>query len=280
MPSTFSGFDNTTLTFQVADGTYTTNAAGNRSLNTTRETIKALLKFSGHSSNNNMLKFFQDHFFKANASDYARKQKYFYPLKHKLLHRFGKPDGCDRQIITKTCWDCGGTGQWNKLNDCTKCDGTGIYYQKTHYLERYILGNRVYHIPVEYPSSMWKNTILGLVKHEYIEPSLAEKSLHILILRYEFMLAVSELLNLLLNKLLDRLVARYYRFYGKKGDWFSWHRPYFQCQGYKKYIFGLASLFAGYIPHHFYEDRFVLIRKERNQIFYHLQWVLEAWERD
>ena len=44
MSSPFSGFDNTKLTFQVADGTYTTNAVGNRSLNTKPEIIKAVLK--------------------------------------------------------------------------------------------------------------------------------------------------------------------------------------------------------------------------------------------
>lgn len=44
MTSPFSGFDNTTLTFQVADGTYTTNAVGNRSFNTKPQIIKAVLK--------------------------------------------------------------------------------------------------------------------------------------------------------------------------------------------------------------------------------------------
>ncbi|QLE42218.1 hypothetical protein FD723_18535 [Nostoc sp. C052] len=44
MTSPFSGFENTTLTFQVADGTYTTNAAGNRSLNYQSIVIKAVLK--------------------------------------------------------------------------------------------------------------------------------------------------------------------------------------------------------------------------------------------
>jgi archaellum component FlaF (FlaF/FlaG flagellin family) len=44
MTSPFSGFDNSTLTFKVADGTYITNAVGNRSLNTKPEIIKAVLK--------------------------------------------------------------------------------------------------------------------------------------------------------------------------------------------------------------------------------------------
>lgn len=44
MTSPFSGFENTTLTFQVADGTYTTNAVGNRSANNQPLTITAVLK--------------------------------------------------------------------------------------------------------------------------------------------------------------------------------------------------------------------------------------------
>jgi hypothetical protein len=42
--SPFSGFENTTLTFQVADRTYTINAVGNRSPNYQSLIIKALLK--------------------------------------------------------------------------------------------------------------------------------------------------------------------------------------------------------------------------------------------
>ncbi|QKQ75655.1 hypothetical protein [Nostoc sp. TCL240-02] len=44
MSSPFSGFENTILTFQVADRTYTINAVGNRSLNYQPLIIKAVLK--------------------------------------------------------------------------------------------------------------------------------------------------------------------------------------------------------------------------------------------
>ncbi|MBN3875199.1 hypothetical protein [Nostoc sp. JL23] len=44
MTSPFAGFENTTLIFQVADGTYTTNAVGNRSANYQPLTIIAVLK--------------------------------------------------------------------------------------------------------------------------------------------------------------------------------------------------------------------------------------------
>jgi hypothetical protein len=50
MTSPFSGFENTTLTFQIADGTYTINAVGNRSLNYQSLTIKAVLKPSTDTS--------------------------------------------------------------------------------------------------------------------------------------------------------------------------------------------------------------------------------------
>ena len=44
MTSPFFGFDNAILTFQVADGTHTTNAIGNRIPNTRPVEILALLK--------------------------------------------------------------------------------------------------------------------------------------------------------------------------------------------------------------------------------------------
>ncbi|MHC5824492.1 MAG: hypothetical protein ACYT04_53800 [Nostoc sp.] len=44
MTSPFSGFENTTLTFQIADGTYTINAIGNRSANYQPLIIIAVLK--------------------------------------------------------------------------------------------------------------------------------------------------------------------------------------------------------------------------------------------
>jgi hypothetical protein len=44
MTSPFAGFENTTLTFKVADGTSTVNAVGNRSVNYRSEIIKCVLK--------------------------------------------------------------------------------------------------------------------------------------------------------------------------------------------------------------------------------------------
>lgn len=52
MTSPFLGFENTTLTFKIADGTYTTNAAGNRKANTIDVVIKAVLKPASYSSVN------------------------------------------------------------------------------------------------------------------------------------------------------------------------------------------------------------------------------------
>ncbi|MCC5640635.1 hypothetical protein LC593_33350 [Nostoc sp. CHAB 5844] len=44
MTSPFSGFDNTTLTFQIADGSHKTNVLGNYTPSTIPVIIKALLK--------------------------------------------------------------------------------------------------------------------------------------------------------------------------------------------------------------------------------------------
>ncbi|MFB2768579.1 hypothetical protein ACE1AT_04710 [Pelatocladus sp. BLCC-F211] len=44
MTSPFLGFENATLAFAVADGTYTINSVGNRIPSTTTEIIKAVLK--------------------------------------------------------------------------------------------------------------------------------------------------------------------------------------------------------------------------------------------
>lgn len=50
MTSPFTGFENTTLTFQIADGSHKTNAIGNYIPSTTPTIIKALLKQTTDSS--------------------------------------------------------------------------------------------------------------------------------------------------------------------------------------------------------------------------------------
>ncbi len=44
MASPFKGFENSTITFKVSDGTYITNSVGNRRLDTVDLIIKAVLK--------------------------------------------------------------------------------------------------------------------------------------------------------------------------------------------------------------------------------------------
>jgi hypothetical protein len=68
----------------------------------------------------------------------------FYECKTFLLRRYGRFDGHDMQEIQKECWgyrddECG--------PQCRKCGGTGIYSQKWIRLERWKLGNYLFHVP-------------------------------------------------------------------------------------------------------------------------------------
>jgi hypothetical protein len=107
----------------------------------------------------------------ANSATYPEKRDIFYPLKHELLRKYGIPDGWDLQIINNKCWDCNGSGEcFYDQSDCYACDGTGIYSQCSIRLDRYRLGDRVYHIPQStgIEPSGYKNKIEGLIRHETV----------------------------------------------------------------------------------------------------------------
>jgi hypothetical protein len=107
----------------------------------------------------------------ANSATYPEKWDIFYPLKDELLRKYGIPDGWDLQVIKNECWDCNGTGEcFFDQSDCYACDGTGIYSQRSVRLDRYRLGDRVYHIPqaAGIEPSGYKNKIEGLVRHEAV----------------------------------------------------------------------------------------------------------------
>lgn len=73
----------------------------------------------------------------------------FYDIKDKVLKRFGQAEGFDYQRIDKKCWDCdGGVSVWND-DYCSRCDGSGIYLTTYVKLERWRLGWRVFHRPVD-----------------------------------------------------------------------------------------------------------------------------------
>lgn len=135
-----------------------------------------------------MLTFLQYQFYLANAADYKGKQQFFYPLKHRLLQRHAISDGWDLQTITKRCWNCGGTGKHWTGEECYRCDGTGIYSQRTHFLQRWKLGDRVYHCPVEErPDGEPYGEIEGRIEHhsEHIDGALGRKALIWLMVRYQ-----------------------------------------------------------------------------------------------
>lgn len=125
-----------------------------------------------------------------NAGAYLERQIYFYPLKNKLLKKYGIADGYDLQKIERQCWQCEGTGidEWHDSEQCTFCEGTGIYKTVEIVLARCKLGKKVYHLPTDILSVQVapKNIIRGLVCHK--RPTRKEflKALKILLLVYDF----------------------------------------------------------------------------------------------
>jgi hypothetical protein len=64
----------------------------------------------------NILGFF---LFMANGTwIYYSKKENFYPVKKRLLERYGKHIATDYQHIKEYCWTCNGTGMYSKNNPC------------------------------------------------------------------------------------------------------------------------------------------------------------------
>ena len=94
----------------------------------------------------------------------------FYFVKDTILERYGErlPD-CDYQEITHSCRSCykgiWHRGSWNE-DVCWRCGGTGVYRQFWVRLERWKLGNYMFHRPCgrleEKPETV---TITGKVAH-------------------------------------------------------------------------------------------------------------------
>ena len=149
-----------------------------------------------------MNQFLQHQLWIANATPhYFEKRGVFYPLKDKLLKRFGESDGWDLQVIVKDCWDCEGTGKadwWYEEgdDDCESCYGTGEYSRREYCLLRYRLGDRIYHRPVDIceanelniavPSEK-RSVISGRITHgSYdLSPLDGERALKWMLLRYQ-----------------------------------------------------------------------------------------------
>ena len=110
----------------------------------------------------------------ANAGLSRKELEYFYPLKEKLLKRFGKLDGYDWQYVEKICFACDGTGEpdtyYKEWEDwCEHCHGSGYWRRFWTKLERRKIGSIVFHTPVKkfqsQPDEPFEITINGYVNH-------------------------------------------------------------------------------------------------------------------
>jgi hypothetical protein len=134
-----------------------------------------------------MLRFFQDCLYLANAGDYLGKRRVFYPLKAHILRRHGTYDGWDLQLLTQYCWRCDGTGEDPYYFDetCCRCDGSGIWNQSEYWLERWQVGDRVFHCPVdERPEGAPRNMLTRRVTHARVDQRAAKRALFWLLLRF------------------------------------------------------------------------------------------------
>ncbi len=132
-----------------------------------------------------------DWFYLANAGSYHDKSL-FYLFKKRFLVRFGTDDGWDSQEVPHHCWTCNGTGIFdvskgtNRVHDCRSCDGSGVHHTNFHWLHRYLLGGRTYHVPEPPPFLQpVKNEITGLIAHEPVCPKAARRAFLRLLLRHE-----------------------------------------------------------------------------------------------
>lgn len=70
----------------------------------------------------------------------------FYEIKQHICETFGKLIGHDVQYIKKTCW---GDYYEGCSDHCDRCGGTGIYSETWWKLERWKVGERVFHRPAQ-----------------------------------------------------------------------------------------------------------------------------------
>jgi hypothetical protein len=84
----------------------------------------------------------------ANSSPPTCHREEFYRMKDAILSKHGKLIGTDLQHIVKPCW-----GEWEERgcvgDGCRRCGGTGVYAEKWIILERWELGARIFHRPME-----------------------------------------------------------------------------------------------------------------------------------
>lgn len=76
----------------------------------------------------------------------------FYPFKARLMRVYGIPDGFDIQVLRDLCNGCDGSGRWGRWRSdggepCNRCTGTGTYRWRVITLDRYLFGDRLFHVP-------------------------------------------------------------------------------------------------------------------------------------
>lgn len=109
--------------------------------------------------------------YRANRKPYNR--AVFYPLKDRLLKKYGIQLRPDLQHIEKTCWNCDGSGWYLPGVICTHCGGSGVWEEFWVILDKYDIGGYVFHCPRERQRELKSlkdvpidaNVIEGYIRH-------------------------------------------------------------------------------------------------------------------
>jgi len=114
----------------------------------------------------------------ANSAPPPAFRREFYVMKDKILAEHGRKVGEDLQRIDRPCWGCNGTGQgFDDLNDCYRCDGSGVFETVYVRLERWNLAERIFHRPAGrlFASQVAEQgltpNIQGRIVHKAVDPA-------------------------------------------------------------------------------------------------------------
>ena len=127
-----------------------------------------------------------------NSNHFISKDKNFYPLKKKLIEKYGDFVGYDYQHIKEYCWTCNGTGMYSKNNPCYHCGGTGIHKEFVSILKKYKIGKYYFHTPIkridnwlpDFKNLLTNVTITGYIQHK--GSNFGRESTLILLLLFDF----------------------------------------------------------------------------------------------
>jgi len=123
----------------------------------------------------------------ANAAPPPWRRAQFYALKDRLCRTYGVHDGYDVQHIRDLCWGlddaigCPGTG-------CRKCGGTGVYRERTTWLERWSIAGRIFHRPlgpIRPDGARALNVIQGRIVHRDVSARAAREATLLLALVFD-----------------------------------------------------------------------------------------------